>query len=302
MTWSVDDVVEVLHDGYWKVSLIVGVSGEDCYQIQVVGSIDEFRVSKSSIRVRQIWKENEWMLMEKVSGDCEDLVSRMRRRIHMLQQQEQQKQCDYKWQLVPDSSYISKLMKGPLSDSRRHSEDNSERAKKRRAISKEVDLHAIIDDSNYFVGKPCGGASCMNHDGEKLLARAIKPSECVSKISSVGSCSITNAISNSRLNNSSAGCGKDNDCLCSDAESLKTFGYVKGPSVVSRVKQVVRPHDLDLRSYRYFLKTLYASGPLTWDQELLLTNLRKTFCVSNDEHLTELRRLRCGGGLSLRCR
>lgn len=50
-------------------------------------------------------------------------------------------------------------------------------------------------------------------------------------------------------------------------------------------------HEVELYAYISVLRVLYASGPLNWDQEVLLTNLRLSLNVSNDEHIHELRRL-----------
>ncbi|GJN23028.1 hypothetical protein PR202_gb10644 [Eleusine coracana subsp. coracana] len=50
-------------------------------------------------------------------------------------------------------------------------------------------------------------------------------------------------------------------------------------------------HALELEAYRSTMRALYASGPLTWEQESLLTNLRMSLNISNEEHLRQLRRL-----------
>lgn len=50
-------------------------------------------------------------------------------------------------------------------------------------------------------------------------------------------------------------------------------------------------HELELEAYQSTMRALYASGPLTWEQESLLTNLRLSLNISNEEHLLQLRRL-----------
>ncbi|KAE8810558.1 Protein EMSY-LIKE 3 [Hordeum vulgare] len=50
-------------------------------------------------------------------------------------------------------------------------------------------------------------------------------------------------------------------------------------------------HELELEAYRSTVRALHASGPLTWEQESLLTNLRLSLNISNEEHLRQLRRL-----------
>ncbi|KAG8061224.1 hypothetical protein GUJ93_ZPchr0003g17869 [Zizania palustris] len=50
-------------------------------------------------------------------------------------------------------------------------------------------------------------------------------------------------------------------------------------------------HEVELEAYQLTIRALYALGPLTWEQESLLTNLRLSLNISNDEHLRQLRHL-----------
>uniref|UniRef100_A0A804QP90 ENT domain-containing protein n=1 Tax=Zea mays TaxID=4577 RepID=A0A804QP90_MAIZE len=50
-------------------------------------------------------------------------------------------------------------------------------------------------------------------------------------------------------------------------------------------------HELELQAYRSTVRALRAAGPLTWEQESLLTNLRLSLNISNEEHLLQLRHL-----------
>ncbi|XP_006657502.1 uncharacterized protein LOC102722972 isoform X1 [Oryza brachyantha] len=50
-------------------------------------------------------------------------------------------------------------------------------------------------------------------------------------------------------------------------------------------------HRLELQAYQSTVRALYASGPLTWEQESLLTNLRLSLNITNEEHLLQLRHL-----------
>lgn len=50
-------------------------------------------------------------------------------------------------------------------------------------------------------------------------------------------------------------------------------------------------HMLELHAYRSTLQALYASGPLSWEQESLLTNLRLSLNITNEEHLLHLKQL-----------
>ncbi|KAI3986304.1 hypothetical protein MKX01_002149 [Papaver californicum] len=48
---------------------------------------------------------------------------------------------------------------------------------------------------------------------------------------------------------------------------------------------------LELHAYRCTMEALYASGPLSWEQEELVTNLCLALNISNDEHLMEIKSL-----------
>lgn len=117
-----------------------------------------------------------------------------------------------------------------------------------------------------------------------------------SDICSVGSCSV---ISNSTIKLSSriiAGHFEDADTLRSDAEIFSDRGDEEEKTPLPLGEGLAaRIHSLELHVYRCTLEALYASGPLSWKQEALLTNLCITLHISNDEHLMELRHLISAG-------
>ncbi|KAL2897815.1 Protein EMSY-LIKE 1 [Bienertia sinuspersici] len=312
--WVVGDVVEVLDDGYWRVSMIDEVTEDDYYYIRVIGSLDEFKVKKSNIRARQEWNSNKWVLMDKVSEYRDDLSSRMRNKSYVQSQSNVTKMLG-----VPESDLLSKFLKRSSPDHSSTDEAYLKSAQKRRLVEKEV------GDACSFIGKvdnpvnQKGNLSkdnvqnCVektissnkvnnrNHDVLKLLTRTSEVDNCVSIASSVASCSITNANSDRLLSHSYAGCRQgrqDTASLCSDADSHSCLGTEEETSDSQLEKEdSLSTHGLDLYGYRCVLESLYASGPLSWEQEIALTNLRMKLHVSNDEHLAELRRLKSVGDL-----
>ncbi|CAD5187144.1 unnamed protein product [Musa acuminata subsp. malaccensis] len=60
---------------------------------------------------------------------------------------------------------------------------------------------------------------------------------------------------------------------------------------ISGDKLAASIHELELHAYQSTMQALYASGPLSWEQESLLTNLRLSLNISNEEHLLHLRQL-----------
>ncbi|XP_070058185.1 uncharacterized protein [Nicotiana tomentosiformis] len=110
---------------------------------------------------------------------------------------------------------------------------------------------------------------------------------------SVGSCSINDKFSN--CSPVEVYC-QGTELLCSDAESFRNSADKEERHPLSSPEKIAASiHSLELHAYRCTLEALYASGPLSWDQEALLTNLRISLHISNDEHLAELRTLISAG-------
>lgn len=107
---------------------------------------------------------------------------------------------------------------------------------------------------------------------------------------SVGSCSITSNNPYKLLHHFSTGPSENDDC--SDAESFCRLGYEEGNCLLPTKEELAAEiHRLELHAYRCTIEALHASGPLSWEQETLVTNLRLSLHISNDEHLMELRNL-----------
>lgn len=106
--------------------------------------------------------------------------------------------------------------------------------------------------------------------------------------SSVGSCS----IGDYNLEGDSYHVSKDLKCETSDGESAHYFRCEEGNhSVTSKEEMAAEIHRLELHAYRCTVEALHASGPLGWEVEGLLTNLRLSLHISSDEHLMEIRNL-----------
>ncbi|KAL2897830.1 DUF724 domain-containing protein 1 [Bienertia sinuspersici] len=316
--WNVGDVVEVLDDGYWRVSMIEEVLEDDYYHIQVIGSVDEFRVKKSSIRTRQEWKGNQWFPMEKDVGIDEKLISRMHQIVHM--------------QKLGDMTCVMDIQEPVLRSKKRKALDKlsiteapPDCAPKQRAVDKEVEFHIAPDCYSFtekvdtsinlrenhcknkvLVSKETtriNNTRSRNQDVAQSLAKISDLNDCVSSKSSVASCSIADdATVDSLVSHSLASCKQDANSVCSNAESVDCEGDDEVTSIgQSKLEDTLRMHEKELNNYRSTLETLYACGPLSWELEFYLTNLRQKYSVSTDEHLMELRRLKSTGGLGLSC-
>lgn len=113
---------------------------------------------------------------------------------------------------------------------------------------------------------------------------------------SVGSCSVNSIRADKFSNYPVAVPCLARDLLSSDAESYNcSFDDEEDGSHCLEEKVEVSIRKLELHAYRCTLEALYASGPLSWEKELLLTNLRIMLHISNDEHLTALKNLISSG-------
>ncbi|PSS17778.1 DUF724 domain-containing protein [Actinidia chinensis var. chinensis] len=143
---------------------------------------------------------------------------------------------------------------------------------------------------------------CNEMEREKLsglvrcsLARNPESNDSDSDACSVGSCSINGDSLNKFPSHFVAGPCQDVDTLSCDEESFFGSGNQENCHFPPGEEVAASIHRLELRAYQCTLEALYASGPLSWEQEAMLTNLRITLHISNDEHLTELRNLICAG-------
>lgn len=110
--------------------------------------------------------------------------------------------------------------------------------------------------------------------------------------SSVGSCSINNRSAYKLHYPVSADPPEDIEGAISDAESVSDCRYEEQNwSLLSEEELAAEIHRLELGAYRLTIEALHASGPLSWEQEDLITNLRMSLHISNDEHLMEIRNL-----------
>lgn len=126
----------------------------------------------------------------------------------------------------------------------------------------------------------CSPSICLEPNGDDSVA------------SSVGSCSVHRDNLHYLHYGYAAGPLEDNDSQCSDAESVCQLRPQEGNCLLPAKEGLTEEiHRLELHAYRCIIEALHASGPLSWDQELLLTNLRDSLHISNDEHLMEIRNL-----------
>ncbi|MFS7916953.1 putative ENT domain, Agenet-like domain, Agenet domain, plant type, ENT domain-like superfamily [Helianthus anomalus] len=260
-SWVPGDVAEVFHDLSWKMAIVLKDFGLDQFIVRLVGSLQEFEVTKSELRVRQSYQNGEWIVIGKVPSDHKDA-----NRPKLDGKQDfytKDLRCDTQNNphLLDSRIVSSKTLKRASLCSYSQDEPNKKSARK-------VD---DVANRKTYINKTSGYAS------------------------SSGSCSI-NSYKSYELYHGS-GFVEDIEDHESDAESVCQFGYHEEsqnqePDESDANEAVADEiHRLELHAYRYTMAALHASGPLNWEKETMVTNLRMSLHISNDEHLIMLKNL-----------
>ncbi|KAK9101916.1 hypothetical protein Sjap_019170 [Stephania japonica] len=326
--WAVGDMVEVLDNITWKVATVLKVIGGSYYMVRFLGSCSELKVHKSDLRVRQTWKDDQWFLAEKDLGKCKDAVFNKPTTLRSYQNASNQMPVgDGYMKLHGDDndsaqeSYMlsSRKLKRVASDELSYTGPQMGAARKLRAV--ETGRHRqVVSGKAYLIQKVDAVASPNNMLGEKHMHASFcnqtglsememdtertKQNRNVSSFdagrlecneadsaSVVDSCSITsNSVCRSNYYLSASPC-QDLDSHSSDAESSWCPGHNSRVVLPRTEDYPVAMHEMELHAYRCTINALYASGPLSWEKEALVTNLRLALHISNDEHLIVVRNL-----------
>ncbi|GLU22135.1 hypothetical protein SLE2022_382310 [Rubroshorea leprosula] len=299
--WIPGDLVEVFDNPYWKTAVVVKVVDGNNFFVRLIGSSVEFRVPRSHLRVRQCWEDGRWFLVGEGKRNTAtrtklSLVDDEIEKSLMISTRTPKKRggcsiglSEFEVPAVP----VKKIrLIGKDSSSKRslvlHPSPVSEKVdafvSQQKVLGKK-DMHASFHDRTTICTRvELAGENNRLNMGTSLTVDAD------SSISSVGSCSwnISNRLSSCIRTNSL----ENLEDYSSDAESHCGREYVEPCSCSSNVELRTDTHRSDLHAYRRALWALYASGPLSWEEEEKLTNLRCALHISNDEHLSELENLK----------
>ncbi|XVF34723.1 hypothetical protein REPUB_Repub18cG0083500 [Reevesia pubescens] len=331
--WVPGDVVEVFDNFSWKMATILRVLEKNYILVRLLGSSLEFKVSKFDIRVRQSWQDNEWIVIGKGTGSCEDgkhgenstlrynrnsssqFQNTIRRRNRHVKGEcgPVNKKVNYQESVIASSK---SLKRGCYSQVEAHAGARQRlRAVEKggrlyRLVAANPSIHERVDavvfprdmlgekyihsSINYRTGlsevhadrrKPNGAVGCY-------FAEHLETNDADSVTCSVGSCSMSSINLYKWPHCISTGPNEDIDGQCSDAESFCPRGDEEGNCLLPTKEELAAEiHKIELHAYHCTMEALHASGPLSWEQEALVTNLRLSLHISNDEHLMELRNL-----------
>ncbi|KAL3532377.1 hypothetical protein ACH5RR_005898 [Cinchona calisaya] len=334
--WMLGDVVEVFHGYSWKMATVSKVLSGNQFLVRLVGSLNEFKVRKFDIRLRQAWLDDKWVLVGKGSENFDD------------QKCSERPSMEYKRKSGSSMAIKAKLVT--------HEE------------KEHVDTEHIINFQEYHIvsGKTLkrGFRSCypqakahesmqkfraIEKDGRRHRVTVVDPSSVAERVEN---CAYSKKIQGEKeiyslLNNRTAhfsemdvdrirmngvvGYSQSRSLECNDTDDVTSsvgshglgcYNLVEWPSRIlaqpveyaedhSSDAESVCPlhnkevnylcsneeelaaeiHRLEMHAYRCTMEALHASGPLSWEQETLITNLRISLHISNDEHLMELKNL-----------
>ncbi|KAJ0766607.1 putative ENT domain, Agenet-like domain, Agenet domain, plant type, ENT domain-like superfamily [Helianthus annuus] len=254
--WVPGDVAEVFHNLSWKMAIVLKDIGLDQFIVRLVGSLQEFEVTKSELRVRQSYQNGQWIVTGKVPSD-------------------------------------HKEAKGP--ELLKYGTQDNDRLMEPRIVSSKTRKRAspCCDSQDEMKKKRARKLTMCGKEGRHALVQGTSPEKVDDVESSSGSCSINSY----KPYHGSGFCVEDIGDHESDAESVCQCGYHEESQSqetdVSVANEGVADeiHRLELHAYRYTMTKLYALGPLNWEKETMVTNLRISLHISNDEHLIMLKNL-----------
>ncbi|PSS20902.1 Protein EMSY-LIKE like [Actinidia chinensis var. chinensis] len=324
--WVLGDVVEVFHNSAWKMATVSRILGRNYFLVRLLGSSHEFKISTFDLRVRQSWQDDKWFVIGKGASNCEDGKHSERSTLKYSQKLSSQvnaKDTGMKFHVNDESPIVSsRSLKRGFPNYYSQAETPARTAQKFRVIEKEGRHHRLLAANpshlpekvdavafhrdmlgethtctslNYrpihvtevhVERKKASGAVGCSH------AVSLEPNDADDVSCSVASCSVNSNNSFKFPCNFSRVPVEDTEGNCSDAESVFRSGCEEGNCLLPTQEELeTEIHRLELHAYRCTIEALHASGPLSWEQETLVTDLRLSLHISNDEHLMELRNL-----------
>ncbi|KAL1193324.1 DUF724 domain-containing protein 9 [Cardamine amara subsp. amara] len=312
--WEAGELVEVLDNISWKTATVLEELSGRYYVVRLLGAAAEVTVHKVNLRVRQSWQDEKWVMIGKVCSVKSSTLTGS---------DEHQNLKPLVNRMVPEETSdasLRMLKRASPCDWYESAESCTNSCKKIRSMEEEGHQHWFASSSMQKVDPPSASCSgrmggkmrCVNNNKsgfrQMVRVRSKSFSECVgtgnsvsngcyddTDTCSVGSCSPISYDESDMPTSFLDGA----DSCNSDAESSKEAFSCREEEARWKHSlpggEAVRSCRPELYSYRSTLRKLFASGPLNWDLETSLTDLRLSLNISTDEHLMELRNLKSAG-------
>ncbi|XP_062188369.1 uncharacterized protein LOC133891653 [Phragmites australis] len=314
--WVLGDIAEVLDRNSWRLGKIAEVLKNDYVVIKLMGCIQLREFHISCLRVPHAYHSKQLTVKDRVS----ELIKPSRlanRSIHhskfVMEQDHQAREEDghntkrhRAANLFPSTS--ARIVKRKLEGSSMAPNDLVRRTNKKRKVAtyeahqptkkvlplkvsarNDIDgdhLYRSFSDRHNGLAKNKFTKTKSDHEvlhSSQIPLHVREENEC-----SVASCSadcLEYSINDDQQSVGLGSCFPDDAMSACLTRSWRENNNVHGSDLDMNV------HDLELQAYQLTVRAFYVSGPLTWEQESLLTNLRLSLNISNEEHLLQLRRL-----------
>ncbi|XP_015690443.2 uncharacterized protein LOC102711242, partial [Oryza brachyantha] len=249
--WIIGDVTEVFDRNIWKLGKIAKMLKNNYFVIRLADCIQLKEFHISSLRVPAAPHCKQSCMADKKS-EAMNLKTKLASR----------------GQIPPD------VLPRTSNKKRKSTADTSLHPRKRSTQPENAARACVLDAAM--------AGNRLHHRPPQFIG---EETEC-----SVASCSVNDpeGFSNAKKQLQSFGFPDDAMSSCPCTSSMEDAG---GVSSSAGGEPAIAVHELELEAYQSTMRALYASGPLTWEQESLLTNLRLSLNISNEEHLLQLRRL-----------
>ncbi|KAJ4727396.1 Plant tudor-like RNA-binding protein [Melia azedarach] len=312
--WKVGDIAEVFDNQCWRIGKIAKVLQKNWFVIRLFGSIRLKEFHETNIRIRKSWHNNKWSVIGKdklltTENDSKYFNSfsgarfqKMGTDSHLRKKDGQR--CHAGGNNDCKMDFLAGTVRRCHADSCKPNSGDlliGGSRKKRKSsplLGNPPLLKQVVDVSSpraTLDEKLFGGSSQM--DAKMVKATTdwyhVSSTPCWSNEDS-NQCSVASCSSNEFADYPEENFHKSYENISnnSDAESsFPTLSRNERMFPSSRQKLEVDIHELELHAYESTVQALYASGPLSWEQESLLTNLRLSLNISDEEHLLQLRHL-----------
>ncbi|KAG6387930.1 hypothetical protein SASPL_153125 [Salvia splendens] len=299
------------------------------YKVRLLGCSIESIVDGSNIRMKQTWQDGKWIICEKSSQGVGDITAskpstsifhkNVNFKITLPKARASQKNCFNDldetrfMEFHHDSRFLNRLSPcGSTTNELHYGPSHKLQAIEKDGRKQRLDAAAAPDRKAGSVSYPRKILGEKNiHASLKIIPSASNQKARVDindvpgirqmrlnssnsdNACSVGSCSGGTDRSPNNIDIPSIHLvSRETDAVDSDADSGHASEFERiCNSLPPREEVGTSIRRLELQAYRRTLEALYASGPLSWEQETMLTNLRIMLHISNDEHLKELKHL-----------
>jgi len=313
--WLLGDVTEVLDQDSWRLGKITEVLRNDYFAIRVVGFIQPREFHISCLRIPHAYHSKQLTVEDRVS----ELSKPVRLAGHSshhskfvmeqdIQAYEEDGNNTRRKASNVCASTSARVVKRKLEETRMPPNDSVTRTGKKqkvaayevRQLTKNV-LPLNMSDRNDIDGnsfyRPLSGRCydlAKNNNAKRKPDCKVLPSSGIPlHIREANECSVASCSVNylEYCTNDEEQSVRISSCFPDDAMSACPSISAQENNNVCSYSLHMNVHELELHAYQSTVKAFHAAGPLTWEQESLLTNLRLSLNISNEEHLLQLKHL-----------